>query len=98
MEIKKETAGEVMTIFPKGDIDTTTAPELEEYLNTEIRDGNKVILDMKRVNYLSSAGLRVILNLMKVLGYDNLLLRNLTPGVKEIFQMTGFDQILHIEA
>ena len=97
MEIRTEENEGVITVFPKGAIDTTTAPEAEAFFNAEISDDARVILDMKRVNYLSSAGLRVVLNLMKKVGYDHMVLRNMTPEVTEIFRMTGFDRIINIQ-
>ena len=99
MEIKKEYGGKELTLFIEGRIDTVTANDLEEEIIIETGDFDSLILDFKNVDYISSAGLRVLISTEKKLEPKNipLIIKNLNYANKEIFRISGFDKILKIE-
>jgi len=82
-----------------GWLDTTTAPNLQTALLPLLQSGQSVVLDFSGVEYISSAGMRVLLAGEKVTKSTGakLVLRNVTPAVHDILQMTGFVGILNIE-
>jgi len=80
-----------------GKIDTITAPLLEAELKKEINETKFITLDFKNVEYVSSAGLRVLLNIHKLLMKDGkLVLINVNQTIQEVLDMTGFSSILNI--
>ena len=96
MEIKKN--AEVTIIEIVGRLDTTTAPMLEKTINEDIGDTQNLVLDLKAVQYISSAGLRVLLGAQKKMqriGFMKVV--NVCETVMEVFEMTGFADILVIE-
>ena len=98
MEIKKELNGKELTIFIIGRLDTTTAPQLEAELKLCINGVEKLILDLGELEYLSSAGLRVLLSAQKVMNKQGeMVVRNVNETINEIFEVTGFIDILTIE-
>ncbi len=98
MEIKKEKNGNELTLFVIGRLDTTTAPQLESELKQSISGAEKLILDLKDLEYLSSAGLRVLLSAQKVMNKQGeMIVRNVNETISEIFEVTGFVEILTIE-
>ncbi len=98
MEIKKEQNGNELTVSIIGRLDTTTAPQLEAELRGGVTGVEKLILDMKDLEYLSSAGLRVILAAQKVMNKQGeMVVRNVNDTIREIFEVTGFIDILTIE-
>ena len=97
MEINKTINDGKMNISLVGRLDTTTAPELENELTL---DGiNELVLDFTDLDYVSSAGLRVILGAQKAMNKNSgtLVIRNVKPEIMEVFEMTGFSDILTIE-
>ena len=95
-EIKK--TAQATTIQVVGRLDTTTAPVLEKTICREIGDTQNLILDLKEMAYISSAGLRVLLSTQKKMQkIGSMIVRNVCPDVMEIFEMTGFVDILEIE-
>ena len=81
-----------------GRLDTTTAPALDKTINEDIGDTKNLILDLKGLEYISSAGLRVLLGAQKKLQkIGSMLVKNVCQEVMEIFEMTGFADILTIE-
>lgn len=98
MEIKKEKNGNELTIFVIGRLDTTTAPQLDAELKQSISGVEKLVLDFKDLEYLSSAGLRVLLSAQKVMNKQGeMVVRNVNETISEIFEVTGFVEILTIE-
>ncbi len=98
MEIKKEQNGKELTISIIGRLDTTTAPQLEAELKLCINGVEKLILDLGELEYLSSAGLRVLLSAQKVMNKQGeMVVRNVNETINEIFEVTGFIDILTIE-
>ncbi len=96
MEIKKN--AEVMIIEIAGRLDTTTAPALEKVINGDIGDAKNLVLDLKAVQYISSAGLRVLLGAQKKMQkIGSMKVVNVCEAVMEVFEMTGFADILVIE-
>ncbi|MDR1917283.1 MAG: STAS domain-containing protein [Synergistaceae bacterium] len=102
MEIQKRRDGESLTATLKGRLDTTTSPQLESELNDDIDGVTSLYIDFTDLEYISSAGLRVLLSLQKKMTGQagqtgRLVIKNVNEGVMEIFNMTGFSKILSIE-
>ncbi len=98
MDINKNIDGKTMELKLIGRLDTVTARRLENELKQNIADVNKLIFDFEQLQYISSAGLRVILSAQKVMNKQGeMLVRNVNENVMEIFEMTGFVDILTIE-
>ena len=96
MEIKKN--AETATIEVVGRLDTTTAPLLEKAINGDIGDAKHLVLNLKAVQYISSAGLRVLLSAQKKMQkIGSMKVTNVCEAVMEVFEMTGFADILVIE-
>lgn len=98
MTITEERNNDVVTLKIEGRLDTTTAPTLEKTIN-EIVDGVKeLILDMNQLTYVSSAGLRVLLSTQKKMSkIGTMKLIGVCEEVMDVFEMTGFVDILNIE-
>ncbi len=88
-----------LTVTVQGRLDTLTSPKLESELEPSIAQAKNLVLDMNGVDYLSSAGLRLLLTLQKRFKKEGgtFKLRGIQPGVMEILRMTGFLKILSIE-
>ena len=98
MNINIEKENGVTVIKIEGRLDTTTAPELEKAINGEGDELKSLVLDFKGVDYISSAGLRVILTAQKKMNVQGEMeLINVSEAVMDIFEMTGFADILVIE-
>lgn len=97
IEIKKENG--IITVFPEGMINTNTAGEFRERLNEIPDDAPKVIVNMEKLKYISSAGLRVILGLQNRMekGGGELIFTHVNTVIKEVFDDTGFSDFLTIE-
>ena len=81
-----------------GRLDTTTAPDLEECIRGNLKDAEKLVLDFEELDYISSAGLRVLLSAQKVMNRQGeMVLKNVPDSIKEIFDITGFSDILTID-
>ena len=98
MTIVEERNNNVLTLKIEGRLDTTTAPTLEKTIN-DILDGvTELILDMNQLTYVSSAGLRVLLSTQKKMNKIGMMkLIGVCEEVMEVFEMTGFSDILNIE-
>jgi anti-sigma B factor antagonist len=96
IEIKKEAAETIIRIA--GRLDTITAPALDKAINEDIGDTRNLILDMQSLEYISSAGLRVLLGAQKKMQkIGSMKVVNVCEEVMEVFEMTGFADILVIE-
>ena len=96
VEIKKN--AKEITIEVVGRLDTITAPVLEKTIGENVCNAESLILDFKGLEYISSAGLRVLLNAQKKMQMiGSMKLINVCEEVMEIFEMTGFADILVIE-
>ena len=97
IEIKGTMNEDTLTISLNGRIDSTNAEDVEKQI-TEIREANnydKIIIDAQKLDYISSAGLRIILRIRKE--EDSLKIINVSSDVYEIFEMTGFSEMIPIE-
>ena len=95
---EKNEANANLILAISGRLDTTTAPELEAKLKDCPKGLKALFLDMKDVEYISSAGLRVLLSAQKVMNSQgSMVIKNASDDIKEIFDVTGFTDILNIE-
>ena len=98
MTIEKNLNGTELTVTIVGRLDTTTAPDLEASLKESFEGVTKLILDFAELEYLSSAGLRVLLAAQKVMNKQGeMIISNVNETINEIFEVTGFIDILTIE-
>ena len=98
MNINKTENGESLTIILEGRLDTTTAPRLEAEMKTSLEGITKLELDFAGLEYLSSAGLRVILATQKVMNKQGkMIIYNVNDTIMEVFEVTGFVDILTIQ-
>ncbi|MBO4217535.1 MAG: STAS domain-containing protein [Clostridia bacterium] len=98
MTVTKEKNGSELTVFIAGRLDTVTAPELEAEMSGALDGVEKLTVDLSDLEYVSSAGLRVFLSLQKKMDKcGNMVVRKVNETVSEIFDITGFADILTIE-
>ena len=98
MIIEKKLNGNELTITLTGRLDTTTAPQLEVEVKQNLEGIEKLILDFTALEHLSSAGLRVLLAAQKVMNKQGeMVIKNVNDTINEIFEVTGFIDILTIE-
>ncbi len=98
MTIEKNLNGTELNVAVAGRLDTTTAPELETELKANLNGVEKLVLDFAALEYLSSAGLRVILQAQKTMNKQGeMVIKNVNDTINEIFEVTGFIDILTIE-
>ena len=98
MTIEKKLNGTELTVAITGRLDTTTAPQLEAEFKQSITGVEKLVLDFATLEYLSSAGLRVLLAAQKVMNKQGeMIIKNVNETINEIFEVTGFIDILTIE-
>ena len=97
MKISKNLNGTALTIGLEGRLDTTTAPELEKELNG-LSGVDQLTLDFTGLEYISSAGLRVLLSAHKIMSRKGgMKVTHVNEIVNEVFEVTGFSDILTIE-
>jgi anti-sigma B factor antagonist len=98
MTINKIANGSELTVALEGRLDTTTAPQLDDELKTALGGITKLAFDLTKLEYISSAGLRVLLSAQKVMNKQGeMVVKNANEEIKEIFEVTGFVDILTIE-
>ncbi|MBR3401375.1 MAG: STAS domain-containing protein [Parasporobacterium sp.] len=98
MTIRKELNGSSLVYQLEGRLDTNTAPELEKELKQDIVPITDLVFDLKDLDYISSAGLRVLLATQKIMNRQGkMTVRNPQEPIYEIFEVTGFTDILTIE-
>ena len=98
MTIDKKEQGTELEMKLTGRLDTTTAPNLEAELKHSINDITSLVMDFTGLEYLSSAGLRVLLSAQKVMKKQgSMVIRNVNDTIMEVFEITGFVDILTIE-
>lgn len=95
MKIEKKMSGTELTVAVEGRLDTTTAPELEKELKEHYGSLTRLTLDFAELEYISSAGLRVVLSAHKAMN-GRMVVNNATEIVREVFEVTGFSDILNI--
>ena len=98
MNIVKTCEGSKLTLALEGRLDTTTAPQLEAEVKGNLAGVTELALDFSQLEYLSSAGLRVILAAQKVMNKQGeMVVRHVNETILEVFEVTGFSDILTIE-
>ncbi|MBO4898879.1 MAG: STAS domain-containing protein [Lachnospiraceae bacterium] len=98
LNITKESNGTDLTITLEGRLDTATSPDLDAQLRSVIDGVKSLTFDMDKLAYISSAGLRVLLSAQKIMNKQgSMVIKNVAPDVMEIFEVTGFSDILTIE-
>jgi anti-sigma B factor antagonist len=98
MEISKNRESDKLTLAVSGRLDTTTAPELDAELKEALEGVTELVMDFSELEYISSAGLRVLLTAQKTMNNQGSMeLTGCNDTVKEIFEVTGFDSILTIK-
>lgn len=99
MNITKKTEGSQLCISLEGRLDTTTSPELELVLKSSLEGISELVLDMEGLDYLSSAGLRILLSAQKTMNKQgSMKVINVNDTIMEIFDVTGFADILTISS
>ena len=99
MTINMNRDGDALTVALEGRLDTTTAPKLEEQLRPVLNNGvTNLTIDLEALDYVSSAGLRVLLSAQKIMNKQGeMTVRNVNDAVMEVFEVTGFVDLLNIE-
>lgn len=98
MNIVKTSEGSKLTLALEGRLDTTTAPQLETEVKGSLTGVTELVLEFSQLEYLSSAGLRVILAAQKIMNKQGqMVIRHVNETILEVFEVTGFTDILTIE-
>ena len=98
MTIDKNADGNKLVVKVSGRLDTMTAPELEKELRESLSGITELVLDFADLEYISAAGLRVVLGAQKTMNSQGtMVVKNLTEEVRDVFDITGFTDILTIE-
>ena len=98
MNIKKKKDGSALSVIISGRIDTSTTPEADATINESLDGAESLILDFTEVEYISSAGLRMLLSLQKkMMKKGGMKLIGVNEDVNDVFEVTGFDEILTYE-
>ncbi|MBO5568476.1 MAG: STAS domain-containing protein [Clostridia bacterium] len=98
MTIRKQQNGTELTLALEGRLDTTTSPELEKELKASMDGADSLVLDFSKLEYISSAGLRVLLSAHKAMaGKGGMTVANANEIVQEVFDVTGFSDILTLK-
>lgn len=97
MKIGKKLENDTLTITLEGRLDTNSLPQLEQEI-PDLDNIKKLIFDFEKLEYISSAGLRIILSLQKIMNNKgNMIIKNVCDDVREVLDITGFSDILTIE-
>ena len=98
LEISMTKDGSEYTFLLEGRLDTVTSPNLESRINEVIGDATKLTLDFAKLEYISSAGLRVLLGALQDMeGKGEMVVCNLTRSVRDVFILTGFNRLFNVE-
>ena len=98
MKINKTAEGNKLTIALEGRLDTTTSPMLSKEIDEALTGVKELVFDFKALEYISSAGLRVLLSAQKAMNNaGKMIVRNVSEDIMEIFEVTGFSEFLTIE-
>ncbi len=98
MEIVKTKDGDKLTVAVIGRLDTTTSPQLEQELEPELGNVKKITFDFEKLDYISSAGLRILLQTAQSMDQmSDMVVTNVNSDINDIFEVTGFTDILTIE-
>ena len=98
LNIVKNTENAKLTVALEGRLDTTTAPQLETELKAALNGVTELVMDFEKLEYISSAGLRVLLSAQKIMNKQgSMKIVHVNNVINEIFEVTGFSDILNIE-
>lgn len=98
LNISKNTSDSSLSIILEGRLDTSTSPDLDQELQNSLSGITELIFDLGKLEYISSAGLRVLLTAQKTMNKQgSMIIRNTSDEIKEIFDVTGFSDILTLE-
>ncbi len=98
MKIDKIQDGACLTLVISGRMDTMTAPDVDKVIKDGLDDVKELVFDFKNLDYISSAGLRVLLAAQKIMNKSGrMVIRNAGESVMDVFEVTGFSSILTIE-
>ncbi|MDR3171844.1 MAG: STAS domain-containing protein [Treponema sp.] len=99
MEIVKTQTDDTVTLAVSGKLSAATAGELDAAVAASIAASNKLVIDFKEVSYLASAGLRILISTHKKLTakHGSFTLRNVCESVREVFEITGLDDVFDIQ-
>ncbi|MBR0141559.1 MAG: STAS domain-containing protein [Ruminococcus sp.] len=98
LDIKINSEGKKFIVALEGDIDRTTAPNLESEVLPKIEGAEELVFDLAKLEYISSAGLRSFLKFQKRMDISgSMTMKNITAGVREIFELSGLDSFFSIE-
>ena len=98
MTIEKKKDGNKLTFRIAGRLDTTYAPEMEKAVKENIGGIEELVIDMEKLEYISSAGLRVLLSAKKKMDEQgSMKIKNVSEAIMEVFEITGFNEIMTIE-
>ena len=98
MEIIKEREGSNLTVKLAGRLDAVTAMQLDKDLATSLTGVNELTIDLARLDYVASAGLRILLKTQRKMDRQgSMMIKNVQPAVREVLDMTGFSQFLTLE-
>ena len=98
MTVTQKRNGNELTIALDGRLDTLTAPDLEEQLEPALEGVEKLIFDFEKLEYISSAGLRVLLTAMQIMEEQGeMIVRNVCREIMDVFEVTGFIEDLTVE-
>ena len=96
MKIDLMKDGKKLTILLEGRLDSFTAPELDAVITKELNDVDELVLNLENLEYISSAGLRVVLKAQKTMGAGRMTVVHINEVIMEVFEITGFADILTI--
>ena len=98
MKITKQLNNKELTLYLEGELNSSTAPEFEAVIKSDLNNVESLIIDLAKLSYLSSAGLRVLLVAQKIMNKNGkMVIRHVDEDVMEIFSLTGFSAVLDIE-
>ncbi|GAA5818789.1 MAG: STAS domain-containing protein [Methanobrevibacter sp. CfCl-M3] len=98
MDIEKNVEGKKIVVKVSGRLDTKSSPELNDALKNDLPNVNELIFDFEGLNYISSSGLRIILSTQKLMNKQGtMVIKNVNEFIMEVFDATGFTDILTIE-
>ncbi len=100
LDIVMETEGDVLNVKLTGELDGMTSPDFEEKMESKQTEVNRIVIDASKLEYVSSAGLRVILSTQQYMeenGKETIQMVNVTEEVAEILELCGFDEIIEVK-
>lgn len=97
LTISTRKSSSTLTVVMEGALNRTTAPDAEEQIMNAMKGIKKIVFDMEKLNFITSAGLRVLVKLRKQVGErENMEIRNVQPDIASIFSLTGLTEYLNI--